>query len=413
MAARALCHAPAVSPDPEAFALLCRMARAALESEEGGPRRSVPLAGVAATDLLDAVRRHRLADLLRTHAEALGLPADVRAALDDQHDRMRLPLMMQALETARSATLLAGHGIEVLGFKGLPLAVLTTGRLDGRGAGDVDLLVAPGDVAEAHRLLVDAGWALSEAARVEPGTWAWRHVHRWGNALTYRGQVADTDLHWRLEAIPGAHPDFPTLWSRRVDVTVGTTTLPTLSPYDALRHSGSHREGWAWLRTLVDLRRLARDPEVLDGPLSTAATVSLALARETVGLPDSVPGRVHDRLDRAPAAMLERARHQHLLEIPTSFAGGHGTAASLRYRLSASRSAEDVVHTVVALVLPAHAAMPVRARTAWTGVPLALALRVTLLWRSLRSRSVARSADQATGRVRRDAPCAGPPGPGA
>jgi hypothetical protein len=384
-----LCDARAVAVDPAAFAVLCRLARRALALEEGAPAGStgpVGLGGVDPHTLLETVRRHRVADLLRVHAEELGLPAEVTSTLRSWHDRVRPLLMLQALETTRSVAVLADAGVPALAVKGLALAVLSAGRVDARGAGDVDLLIAPEDLAAAHRALTAAGWSLEEGGRVEPGTWAFRHVNRWGNALTYRGNGAPVDLHWRLEVTPGAYPSARELWSRRVEVSLGTGTVPTLGAADALRHSAGHREGWYLQRTLVDLRRLARVEGALEAPgdpLRPLAVTSLALARETIGLPDTVPASVHAQLDAAPAALLARARAVHGLAALPAFGGGWGSAQSFRNRLAASRRPADLQHAVVALVLPAHAAMPVRARSGWVGLPIAVALRAAALVRGL------------------------------
>lgn len=375
--------------------LLRTLVRDALAAEEGQPVEPVDLGAVDVADLLAVVRRHRVAELLRARAEPLALPAELVEGLDAWRALARPRLLLQAMETVRACALLEGHGIDVLAFKGQALAVLTTGDASARGPGDVDLLVAPERVLDAHRALLAGGWALREDGRVEPDTWAWRHVSRWGNALTYAGQGADVDLHWRLDPSPGAHPALAVLHARRAEVPLGGARLPTLSTYDALRHSAAHREGWVWLRTLVDVRRLAREPGVLEGELRPVALASLAIARATVGLPEDVPGLVNDRLDRVPRAVVERALGYHRAAVPASFGGGAGSALTFRHRLASRSTSADLRHAAVSLVLPAHAALPVRARSAWTGVPWALALRLRTLVRS---------------RVRRGAPCAEQPG---
>jgi hypothetical protein len=129
---------------------------------------------------------------------------------------------------------------------------------------------------------------------------------------------------------------------------------------------------------------------------------SLAVARASVGLPASVPDAVHAQLDRTPPAFLERVARHHALAVPASFAGGVGGSIGFRHRLASSSSVTDLQHTAVALVLPAHAAYPIDARTAWTGVPRALTRRAGEALRSLRR--LVRAA------LRRGGPCAGPPG---
>ncbi|MCR1784052.1 nucleotidyltransferase family protein [Nocardioides carbamazepini] len=359
--------------------LLCRLARSALDAEEGHGVEPVRIGEASAGDLLDGVRRHRVPELIHAHAGELGLSGEVVRILGAMVDGSRPRRMVHAFETVRAWQLLDAAGVDALVVKGIPLAVLTTGRPGSRGAGDIDVLVRPGAAEEAHRLLSGAGWALHEQCRIEPGMWAWRHVQRWGHTLTYLGSGADVDLHWRLDAMPGAQPDPAVLMERRTTVEVGGVQVPTLAPADAFRHLAGHREGWIWLRTLVDLRRLARDPEVFAQELPAPALASLAAARATVGLPDTVPGRVLAALDRVPDAVLARARARH--RQPVAPWGGASTARDFRDGLASSTGPRDLQQLAVGLVLPPHAALPVRSATAWGGVPRAFALRAQRLVR--------------------------------
>lgn len=377
---RAACHARRVTG--AALDLLCRLVRSALDAEEGravAPVAPADLGAVPVPDLLDGVRRHRVPELLAARAGELGLPDEVVRVLHAMLAGLRQRRLVHTLETVRAWQLLDRAGIDALVFKGIPLAVLTTGDPDARGAGDVDLLVRSESAAAAHRLLTGAGWALHEQGRVEPGMWAWRHVQRWGHTLTYLGAGADVDLHWRLDAMPGAQPATGDLLARLTTVEVGGVQVPTLARADAFRHLAGHREGWTWLRTLVDLRRLARDPAVFAEPLSAPALTSLAAARATVGLPGTVPGPVRDALDRVPGAALARARAAH--ERPVAIFGGARAGREVRNGMATVRGPRDVQQLAMTLVLPAHAALPVRSATAWGGVPRAFALRTRRLVR--------------------------------
>lgn len=362
-----------------AFDLVCRILRRALEAEEGVEGDPVALGSVAPGDLLDVVRRHRVPQVLLGQSAALGLPADVVDTLEAMLRANRERQLLHVLETVRAWQLVDAAGIEALVVKGIPLAVLTTGSPDGRGAGDVDLLVRPADAARAHGVLTAAGWRLHEAGRIEPGMWAWRHVLRWGRTLTYLGPGADVDLHWRLDTIPGAVPGPDELMARRVRVPVGGVEIPTIGAADAFNHLAMHREGWTWLRTLVDLRRLARDPQVFDQHLAGPALTSLAVARGTVGLPAGVPARVSSALDRVPDRALAQVRDQHLR--PPSIFGGATTGRDLRHGLASARRPQDVTQLAMGVLLPAHTALEVRSDSTWAGLPKALGLRARHLAR--------------------------------
>jgi hypothetical protein len=385
-----------VTAVPDLLGRLTTLVRTALDAEEGIPAGPVPLDGVDVRALFEIVQRHRVQQLLWAHADVLGLPDELVALLDAWRAMARRRTLLQSLETVRAWDLFDREGVGVIAVKGQALAVQTAGRADARGPGDVDLLVDPAQLVAAHRLLAASGWRPREGGQVDPGTWAWRHLTRWGNALTYAGEAADVDLHWRLDRMPDAHPPFGVLRARSEPVALGTSSVATLSRYDALRHLATHREGWIWLRTLVDLRRLARSETALDGPLRPAAALSLALARTTVGLPATVPAEVHRRLDETPAPLLARVARLHAATVPTAHVAAYG-GRDVRGRLGEISSMADLRHAAVELVLPAEVVFPVRARTAWTGVP----------------RALGRRAADLTRKVRRDAPCAPPPEPAA
>lgn len=358
------------------------MLRRALEAEEGVAGDPVALGAVPSRELLDVVRRHRVPQVLLGQSAALGLTGEVVTTLEAMLRGSRERQLLHVLETVRAWQLVTDAGIDALVVKGAPLAVLTTGVPEGRGAGDVDLLVRPGDTARAHGVLTAAGWRLHEAGRIEPEMWAWRHVVRWGRTLTYLGAGADVDLHWRLDTFPGALPAAEELMERQVRVPVGGVDIPTLAAADALNHLAMHREGWTWLRTLVDLRRLARDPRVFDQYLGSPALTSLAATRATVGLPAGVPARVSAALDRVPERTLAEIRAQHLR--PTAPMGGATTGRELRYGIASARGPRDLGQLAVGVLLPAHTALEVRSTSAWTGLPTALGLRARHLGRRRR-----------------------------
>lgn len=68
------------------------------------------------------------------------------------------------------------------------------------------------------------------------------------------------DLHWCLSSVRSAVPEFDDLWQRREQVKVSGRLLPTLGLADALDHSCVHslKDQWRWIRSLVDVDRLAR-----------------------------------------------------------------------------------------------------------------------------------------------------------
>lgn len=376
-----------MQPSPDAVRRVRAWVRGGLLLEAGTSWTPEPAVEPAA-DLLGAVRRHRVGELLATHADQLALPAGLAADLVADLPAARRAVMVQVLELARVRELLDGAGIRSLVIKGPALAVQSAGDLAARGAGDIDLLIDPGSVVAAHRVLCANGWRQRTGSEVEPGTWAWDHVLRSFNAFTYDGNGTAVDLHWRLDPTPDALPGFEAAWERRETVDVGGIAVPTLSPPDALAHTCLHaaKDSWRWLRSLVDIHRLARHDASWGGDapegLRRLEVEALALTRSCVGLPPNVPAEVLARLDRVHPAFLARASRAQ--ERPVHAAIPFPGVESLRlmhYMVRASSTRRDLVHAVVGTALPVKAVVGVESRSGWTGVPVVLGHRLRRLGR--------------------------------
>lgn len=344
-------------------------------------------------ELVEAVRRHRVAELVGAHATGLGVPAEVTDQLDALRSDGRRALMVQLLEIERVHRLLEDAGLDCLVIKGPALAVQSAGDPAARGSGDIDLLVSPDRVEEAHRLLIANGWAQRRGTEVTPGTWAWAHTLRSFNAFTYDGPGSTIDLHWRLDPTLDALPGFDQLWERREIVDLGGILAPSLGRGDVLAHTCLHtaKDSWRWMRSLVDVHRLAARPETWARdrdaePLRRLEISTLAVTRSVVGLPPTVPADVLSRLDRVPASVLTRALAAQDRPVYAAYPfPGVESLRLMRYMVAASSTPRDLAHSAVSTALPVKAVVGIEARTAWTGVPLTLWYRL----RRIRRRSLA------------------------
>ena len=335
-------------------------------------------------DVLPVVARHRVIDVLAQHAEALELGPDLAAALAALRDHDRRRRAIQVLEIGDMQTTLSSAGISSLVFKGLPLAVQTTGDPGARGVGDLDLLVDPASVQDAYDALTALGYVLrSDSEGLRPGTWAWRHVLRASASLSFGGPGSNIDLHWRLDPTLDGLPSFAEVWERRARVDIGGIQVETLAPVDLLPHSASHaaKDQWRWLRSLVDVHRLAGMPQTWEGRATRPGRLeleTLAVTRRAIGLPPSVPTEVLARVDRVRGRLV--AAGIYAQDRPIEMDGpapGRETFHQLRYMLVASATPRDLTHAAVATLLPEKVVARVGSRTAWTGVPKALLGRLS------------------------------------
>lgn len=361
--------------------------RGALQLEAGAEATVPTTPGPAPTDadLVEAVRRHRVAEVLAPHTLELGIPAPVADVIAQFRIAGRRALAVQILEIGRVDQILRADGLDHLFFKGPALAVQSAGDPTARGPGDIDLLVAPEQVEEAGRLLLEHGWTPRPSSELPAGTWARRYALRSFNSLTYQGRGSTVDLHWRLDTTLHGLPPFAAVWAAREEVDLGGgVRVATLSSGDAMAHSCLHcaRDSWRWVRSLVDVHRLAGRPQTWTALEARrpgrVEAATLAVTRTLIGLPAGVPDDVLARIDRVPASVIDRAcaAQEAPAHAVDSFPGAH-TVRQVRYLVAASPTPRDLAHTALVLALPAQSVVGVEARTAWAGVP-------TALWRRLR-----------------------------
>lgn len=367
-------------PNPSATQHVRELSRAALRAETG-EAFVVPLTDQRPDRLLAAIRRHRLAELLHPHAETLELPSEIVAFLEHARVDARRGTMIGLLEQARLGAALDESGIRWLAIKGSALAVQTTGDPAGRGSGDIDVFVPLDSVDMVFELLHDMGWNARPVGSARPGSWAWRHILGTFHEMTFDGPVGTVDLHWRLDPTHHALPAFDVAWSRRVTVEVAGTTVQTLGPRDALAHTCHHaaRDDWRWMRSLVDVHRLARHPEAWDGPLSTVSLSSLRVTEAMLGLPTTPPD-VRDDVRHVPRRLVRRAVSAQDRRVLAAYPfPAAQTLRDVRYRLVAGGTADDAVRTAVSAIIPPKVVAGLDDPTIVTALPRALLYRTRWL----------------------------------
>lgn len=207
-------------------------------------------------------------------------------------------------ESIRAMDALAASGVPALLMKGVALSALTTGSPASRGAGDIDLLVRPENLEQAHQALSDAGWAGEDL--VAPGAW-----RRWYLTMrrerTYLSRQSSIDLHWRAGAHMRPLPTTDVLFARAGSVVVADREVPTLGPEDTLSLAAYHIaiDRYSRLRQFVDVARLVDRPNA-----GVAADADWRLRRviaEAVALTDELLGPLGDAVGALRANYVDRA----------------------------------------------------------------------------------------------------------
>lgn len=327
------------------------------------------------------IQRHRVEPALARSRAELVLPdrlaetIAVAAATVDRVAERRIAELDEVLG------LLDRAGLRGLVFKGLPLAVQTTGDHLARGVGDLDLLVEPAAVADAVRALEALGYT-APPSYPRPGTWMWDATIRWYHEITLVRGEASIDLHWHLDPARSQHPPFDALWAQRAVVDVAGLGVPTLGVHEALRHSARHaaRDDWRWLRSLLDVVRLSEQEP--NGSLPRSERHSIACARAVLDPRLPVLGA---RLAGSISHSLSDQRHFPLV----------GVARSIRLQVRGVGRPADAAALLAAQLVKPHtmghitSSRATDALTWWAG---ARARHVAFQFARWRGRRAARAA---------------------
>ena len=216
--------------------------------------------GVDSAAFGESLTRHRVGAFLQHR-----LAGDVRAALPDPvreqltataRRTARLALVRSA-ELVRIARLFASAGIPFLSVKGPLLARSLYGDVGARHAGDLDLLIAPEQLAPADAVLRAAGCRRSQPD-FELTPRQWREYQRLRHEFEYFNDTTGVriEVEWRLEGLGRqAFDEWLKLGARE---TLGGIELARLPAETEALYLFVHGAGHEWFRLfwLVDVARL-------------------------------------------------------------------------------------------------------------------------------------------------------------
>jgi len=245
--------------------------------------------------LIRESRRHGLIPLLYSHLDMTcreRVPDECLAVLEDLFRRNTVSNMLMSAEMFSVLDLLERNNIPAITLKGPTLAVAAYSDLALRQFADVDIMVPPGDVIRASRLLTSNGYLLEPSlSRAQE-----RACLKTDCEFSFRSAIY-LELLW--EIVPSAYCwtiNHRQLWSRLDRVLIAERSAQVPSPEDLLLilcvHGSKHcweRLGWIvdiaehvkscprlqWDRLLEDARSLGCERMLLLG---------LALASKLLGL---------------------------------------------------------------------------------------------------------------------------------
>jgi hypothetical protein len=214
------------------------------------------------------------------------LPEGSRERFEARRRKLALASMRQAAEVIRLSHLFEAAGLDMLVLKGVVLSQLLYGDVSRRGAGDIDLLVAPRHFMVAHALLESEGYVAVTAPNAGMRDLILRH--------SGSGQLIE--LHQRFSLNPGRLDiSFERLWQERSLVGIGGREVAALPKGVEASYLAIHGSGHCWSRLswLVDIAELVLLPggaqrlmeEARGFALERAMAIPLLLAQDWLGVP--------------------------------------------------------------------------------------------------------------------------------
>ena len=151
--------------------------------------------------------------------------------------------------------ILAGHGIEVIPFKGPVLAVQAYGDICLRRFVDVDIIIHPEDFRRVHDLLIAHGYSPLFPVNKKREKWLLRS----GTGFLFSTGSTHLDVHWSITQKGQAFQIKPErLWQNLRPVCLNGRELLGLSPENTLLLAWLHgvKHQWEELKWVADLIRL-------------------------------------------------------------------------------------------------------------------------------------------------------------
>ena len=231
--------------------------------------------------VLDLADRHGLVSLLYESLSSVtrDVPTDTLRVLRERHQINLHKSLFLARELIRILNRLQPAGIAVMPYKGLTLAEQMYGDIALRPAGDIDLLIRPGDFCCIKQAVSELGYTphqqLSEAEE--------RAYLESGYECTFDSDAGRNllEVQWAVQPrFYAVDVDVNALFQRAVTVSVAGHQMKTPSPEDQLLILSVHaaKHVWGRLIWLCDIARIAQLPD-LNWDWITREAGTLGIAR--------------------------------------------------------------------------------------------------------------------------------------
>ncbi|MCG8636155.1 MAG: nucleotidyltransferase family protein [Desulfobacterales bacterium] len=176
-------------------------------------------------------------------------PPGILKKLKQQNLRRLAKGLKYTAETIKLAGALKKQGIPCLFYKGACLSKLLYNDPAERFSGDIDLLISPGSLKHAERLLFSMGYARTDPP-VEFRESNFGYYRKIRIHATYRSpDNIPVELHWQLCFVKELCPaSFESLWQKKQYLSVNGCEIPTLDNLHTAMLLFIHGANHAWQR---------------------------------------------------------------------------------------------------------------------------------------------------------------------
>ncbi|HSL53816.1 MAG TPA: nucleotidyltransferase family protein, partial [Pyrinomonadaceae bacterium] len=302
---------------------------------------------------------HGLLPLLNNHLSSIDLPAHVRSRLKRESIANSQTVLHLVGKQLRIYKLFKEHNIPVALFKGPLLSQMAYGEISLRQAGDIDLLIARRDFAQARPLLESLGYEMTP--QLTPAQLA-SHLNNHCEIQFMRDEwLTLVDLHWDLAPrsfVFGVKGD--EVMSRLQSVSLAGTTVETFGPEDLLLYQAMHgaKHLWRrleWISCLAESLRATTTinwDTLVNRAAKAHATRMLALGlRLVTEFSDApVPPEVLSSID--PDKAMQRMATQIRAQLFTTFGPAESTETNLYNLRIMDRKRDALVSVLRSIFVP-------------------------------------------------------------
>jgi hypothetical protein len=345
-----------MNPRPE-HQLLLSIARREIDRDQLRSLATAPLDWDYVTATAYA---HGLLPLLNHHLSSVDLlPAHVRSHLKRESVANSQSVLHLVGKQLRIHRVFKEHNIPVASFKGPLLAQLAYGEMSLRQAGDIDLLIARDDFAQARLLLESLGYEMTP--RLTPAQLASHLANHCEIQFMRDDWLTVVDLHWDLAPrsfVFGLKAD--EVMSRLQSVSLAGTTVETFGAEDLLLYQAMHgaKHLWRrleWISCLAESQRATPAinwDTLIDRATKAHATRILTLALRLVEqFSDvSVPTAVLASVD--PDKSMQRMATQIRSRLFTTFGPAESTETNLYNLRIMDRRRDALVSALRSIFVP-------------------------------------------------------------